>query len=80
MFQVTEFHANSLNKFVKTYLSKYFNALISIYIAVSSFTYLEWYTFSGQKSPNHWYFNYDMWEKKDFKFSDVSLGNVSVPS
>ena len=53
MFQVTEFHANSLNKFVKTYLSKYFNALISIYIAVSSFTYLEWYTFSGQKSPNH---------------------------
>ena len=27
MFQVTEFHANSLNKFIRAYLSKYFNAL-----------------------------------------------------
>ena len=28
MIQVLEFHANSLNKFIRAYLSKYFNALI----------------------------------------------------
>ena len=27
--QVAEFHENSLNKFLRAYLSKYFNALIS---------------------------------------------------
>ena len=27
MIQVAEFHANSLNKFIRAYLSKYFNAL-----------------------------------------------------
>ena len=28
MIQVAEFHANSLNKFIGAYLSKYFNALM----------------------------------------------------
>ena len=27
MIQVVEFHANSLNRFIRAYLSKYFNAL-----------------------------------------------------
>ena len=30
MIQVAEFHANSLNEFIRAYLSKYFNALHSI--------------------------------------------------
>ena len=28
VIQVAEFHANSLNKFIRAYLSKYFNALM----------------------------------------------------